>query len=625
MENLTLKSCATRVATSTLLVSCLLAACASAPPAPPSHVAQGDYAAVQRYANTLIARAIDKNKIPGISIALVDDQRVVWSQGFGFSDVAAQRPATADTLYRVGSISKLFTDTAALQLVDSGKLSLDEPVQARLPGFAPRSIDSRSADITPRMLMTHHAGLQRDVLKSFQSDVPQRFTEMTASYGNYLSYQPGQIQSYSNIGLTVLGSLVERVSGTPFEQHVQHAVLEPLGMAHSAFDTAVSKDVQMSKSYKGRDDLPAVALRDVPAGGLNSSVNDLSRFMEMVFADGQSNGHQILKPQTVAAMLQPQNAAVKLDFDTQIGLGWFLQMPDKAPIQGGGVIAGHGGAIDGYRSYMGMLPEHKLGVVVLTNSATGSEPSQHIVEVVLRLALEAKTGIRAPAGDTEDAEKANAASAFVDKPLTTDAIAQWVGDYTTMMGYVHIYSKDDKTLQADALGHTLELRERADGNMGLRYKMLGLMPVNLGRLGFMALSRRTVEGREVLVARNGQREALAGERLHATVLDAQTRRFVDQHLGRYEPLDTGDGKMEVTGVNLLEENGLLIAEVGMVHDRQTLRTVLKPVGKGLAMALGVLADQGEVLEALPVEQGHVDVRALGLTFRKVGQSGGRED
>ncbi len=602
----------------------LLAGCASPPPAPPSDIAPGDYASVQRYGAAVIAHAMEQYKIPGVSIALVDDQRVVWSQGFGFADVAAQRPATADTLYRVGSISKLFTDAAALQLVDQGKLQLDAPVQPLLPGFAPRQVNVQgTADpITPRMLMTHHAGLPRDVIKSFQTAAPPRFTDTTAHFDDYLAYQPGQVLSYSNVGLTVLGSLVERISGTPFEQQLRRTLLEPMGMRHSAFSTAASESLDMSKSYQGHDLLPAVPLRDVPAGGLNSSVNDLSRFVEMVFANGQSNGHQVLQPETLAAMLQPQNVAVPLDFDTQVGLGWFLQMPPKTRIPGAGLVASHGGALDGYRSFMGILPGHNLGVVVLTNSTTGTEASQDIAEAVLRLALQAKTGVHAPNGNAVPGQEAQTGSPFVDKPLAPEVIAQWVGDYTTMLGHVHVESPDGKSLQAKALGHTLALRARADGSLGLSYKVLGLLPVNLGRFGAMGLVRRRVEGREVLLARNGLREALAGERIHASPLDANTRDFVNQHLGRYEPLDAGTEKIELTSIQLLEENGLLIAELGNAHDKQTLRVVLKPVGNHLAMALGVLADQGEVIEALPDDQGHVDVRASGLTFRKVGPSGG---
>ena len=228
----------------------VLAGCASAPPVAPANVVRGDFAAVRSHATELIERAIAREKVQGMSIALVDDQQVVWSQGFGHADAEAKKPATADTLYRVGSISKLFTDTAAIQLVESGKLNLDAPVQKLLPGFAPRSWDGSSVDITPRMLMTHHSGLQRDVAKSFQSETPPRFSELTDHFDGYLVYQPGQMLSYSNIGLTVLGRVVERVGGRPFEEQERHAVLDPLGMSHSAFDAARSSSSEMAKSYK---------------------------------------------------------------------------------------------------------------------------------------------------------------------------------------------------------------------------------------------------------------------------------------------------------------------------------------------------------------------------------------
>ena len=589
----------------------VMAGCAGAPPAPPVNVARGNFLAAQNYATELIERAIAKEQVPGISIALVDDQRVVWSRGFGYADVEAKQPATADTLYRVGSISKLFTVTAAMQLAESGKLNLDEPVQRLLTGFAPRSWDGSSADITPRMLMTHHSGLQRDVAKSFQSRKPPRFTEITDHFDSYLDYNPDQILSYSNIALSVLGSVVERVSGKSFEEQERLALLDPLGMSHSAFAVAVSTSSEMAKSYKGDEVLPALPLRDVPAGGLNSSVNDLSRFMAMIFANGQSGGHQILKPESVAEMLRAQNPDVKLDFDTRIGLGWFLESPDKARIKGGGWAATHGGAIDGYRSHMIILPEHKLGVVVLSNSSTGEGPTQVIARQVLKVALEAKTGIRQP--DVNAAE-----SNFVDKPIESGVVAHWVGNYTTLMGYVRIYSKDGKSLQVDALGHTAQLRERGDGRFGLSYKLLGLLPVNLGSLGTIGLSRRTLEGREVLVAHEGPREALAGERIATTAIDPDLRQFVDRHLGKYEVTNSGDGKVEITSVQFLEDNGVFIAEVGVADEKQTLRVVLKPISGTQAIALGPLGDRGEMVEALPNKNGQIEVQALGLTFRKVG-------
>lgn len=597
-----------------------IAGCASAPPAPPANVARGDFSAAQTYATGLIERAIVKDQVQGISIALVDDQRVVWSRGFGYADAEAKQPATADTLYRVGSISKLFTDTAAMQLAESAQLSLDEPVQRRLIGFAPRSWHESSADITPRMLMTHHSGLPRDVAKSFQSLKPPRFTDLTDHFDSYLAYAPGQLLSYSNIGLTVLGSLVERVSGRPFEEQERLAVLEPLGMSHSAFSAAASPSSEMAKSYKGREALPAVPLRDVPAGGLNSSVNDLSRFMEMIFANGQSGGRQVLKPESVREMLRPQNSDVKLDFDNRIGLGWFLESPDKARIKGGGWAATHSGAIDGYRSHMIILPEHKLGVVVLSNTSTAEEATQIIARQVLKVALQAKTGIRQPDAERPESDEPGGNSSFVGKDLEPDVVAQWVGNYTTPLGYVRIYSTDGKSLQIDALGHTAQLRAREDGRFGLSYKLLGILPVNLGRLGAIALSRQTLDGREILVAQEGARAALAGERIPATAMQSELRRFVEQHLGSYEVIDAGEGKVEITSVRFLEDKGMLIAEVGVADGKQTLRVVLKPVSGTQAIALGPLADRGEMVEALPDKNGQIEVQAVGLTFRKIGST-----
>ncbi|HAT30691.1 MAG TPA: serine hydrolase [Janthinobacterium sp.] len=585
----------------------ILSGCASAPPARPSKVERGDYAAAQGYATALIEAALAKDNVAGLSIALVDDQRIVWSQGFGWADVAGKKAATADTLYRVASISKLFTDTAAMQLVEAGKLDLDAPVQTLLPGFAPKSWSGAGTDITPRALMSHHSGLQRDMGKGFQNREPQRFTALARGFDGYLSYAPGQMLSYSNLGLTVLGSVIEERAGQPFELRMREALLAPLGMAHSDFDTAVSASPDMAKSYDGRRELPAVPLRDVPAGGLNSSVNDLSRFMEMLFAGGRSNGRQVLQPDTLAQMFRPQKAAV-LDFDARLGLGWFLA-PAAAPlIAGGGAAAWHNGSLDGYRSYMLVLPEKKLGVVVLSNSSTAMGPAKEIAAGLMRVALEAKTGIHQP-------DEKPARPAFVDKPLAPEALRQWVGDYTSPMGHLRVYSPDGKSLRADALGHTLDLRERVDGRFGLSYKLLGMLPVNLGEFGRMGLSRRLVAGRELLLTNDGAGEYLAGERLEPAAADALTRDFVDKYLGDYE-IANRDGEVpELSHVRLLQENGLFLAEVSGADG--TVRMVLRPVGVGRALLQGPLADSGDMVQALPDENGRARVLAMGFVLRKV--------
>lgn len=599
----------------------MLAGCATKMPSPPALIARGDFTAVQRYATMLSEQAISKKWVQGISIALVDDQRVVWASGFGYADVEAKQLANADTLYRVGSIAKLFTDTAAMQLVETGLIKLDEPVKAVLPGFSPKWWDTSATPITTRMLMTHHSGLPRDVQKSFQNPQPPRFADEAGNFDGYLAYRPGLMFSYSNVGLSVLGSMVEKASGTRFEDYMHSAVLKPLGMQHSAFDVAASQDAAMAKSYRGDTVMGSVPLRDVPAGGLNSSANDLSRFLMMVFAQGQANGQRVLHANSVAEMLRPQNTDVPLDFDSRMGLGWFLQSPDTARIAGGGWNAAHDGAIDGYRSALMALPEHKLGVVVLTNSYAGSGIVRTIAAQVLKVALEAKTGIRQTGTGEAESGESVAKPSFVDTPLVPEQLASWTGNYSTRMGPVRIHTADNKTLRIDAPGFSGDLLEREDGRFGLRYKLLGLVPAPLGSLGAMGFSRRTVDGRELITVREYGRDSLVGEKLPAAALMPTLApalvKFVDTYSGSYTAVDTGNDKVQFSGVRLFEDQGVLMAEVQFAGRSQTRRMMLRPISSTQALVLGLLADGGDLVQGMIVGDAQVELLAMGLRFRKV--------
>lgn len=554
-------------------------------PTRPASVARDDLASIQTYVTRLVQHEMAQNKVAGLSLALVDDQRVVWAQGFGFADVEQGIPASAETLYRVGSISKLFTDTAAMQLAERGQLDIDKPIQHYLPVFAPKMSQS-SATITPRLLMTHHSGLQRDLLKGFQTPQPQPFASLVDHMASEpLAYAPELVFSYSNVGISLLGTVVQSLSGEPFAQHMQQSVLAPLGMDHSAFETGVLNSPLMSKGYHGREAIPEIPLRDVPAGGLNSSVNDLSRFMSMVFAKGLSDTHQFLKPETVDEMLRPQNSAVQLDFNFQTGLGWMLSTLGKSTIENAGPVAHHSGAIGMFRSQMYLLPRHKLGVVVLANSGTATSVVDHIANETLTLALEAKTGITQPA---------HTKPAWADVSLSADVQSAHVGDYTTLAGLVHI-SADGPALRVSALGHDFKLRPRSDGLLGLDYALLGLMSVDMGTLSEIGFSRRTVAGRDLLVARMGAQVMLVGQRMEPPASLGPWQ----QRLGDYEISNLGDDPKVAKRIRLVEERGFLVLEITQLDEPdQTVRAVLKPVSDTQALLLGPLADSGEAVRSV---------------------------
>lgn len=561
------------------LVLCLatLAGCSSAPTRPAS-VARDDLAATQAYVTRLVQHEMAQNKVTGLSLALVDDQRIVWAQGFGFADVEKSIPASADTIYRVGSISKLFTATAAMQLAERGLLDIDKPVKIKSP-----------ETITPRQLMSHHSGLPRDRLKGFQTPNPQPFASLLDDLASEpLAYPPGQVFAYSNVGISLLGTVLQTLSGTPFAQHLQQSVLTPLGMAHSAFETGVSNSPLMAKGYRGREAVPETPLRDVPAGGLNASVNDLSRFMAMVFADGRSGAQQVLKPETVAEMLRPQNSAVPLDFNFQTGLGWMLSTLGSSTLENAGPVAHHAGAIGMFRSQMYLLPKHKLGIVVLANSGTATRVVDHIATETLALALEAKTGITQPA---------HAKPAWADAPLPAAMQSAHVGHYTTFVGPVHIRA-DGGDLRVNAVGHDFKLRPRSDGLLGLDYALLGLVSLDLGTLSEIGFSRRTVAGRDLLVARVGTQDMLVGQRMEPPASLGAWQ----QRLGDYDISNLGDDPKVAQRIRLMEEQGFLVLEITQVDEPdQAVRAVLKPVSDTQALLLGPLADHGETVRSVTVD------------------------
>lgn len=570
-----------------LAIACtvvVLSGCSVAPPRPES-VARNDYDGIKTYVSQLIRHEMDANAVTGMSIALVDDQRIVWAEGFGYADKENNKPASAQTLYRVGSISKLFTATAAMQLAEQKKLDIDRPLKDALPEFSIRSRFADSAPITPRNLMTHHAGLPRDFSTGMFTKTPEPFTALVRHIrATDAFYPPNHVFSYSNVGITLLGHAIQNASGVPFADYMQHSVLTPLGMTTASFDIGVAKSDLMAKAYRKGALVEEPALRDVPAGGLNANVLDLSHFLSMVFADGRAGTTQVLKPESLREMLKAQNIDVPLDLNFHQGLGWMLSTLGASTIENAGPVAHHAGAMINYRGQLYALPEHKLGVIVLANSASAGRAIDRVATEALGLALEAKTGIKQP-------KRAKVPAA--DPPWPADNLQPYVGDYTSMLGHIHIHL-DGERLRADALGRTFNLVPRGDGQLGLEYKLLGLMSVDLGTLDTIGLTRRNVTGHDVLVARLGAQEMLVGERIQAPKA-ADLAPWL-KRLGRYEIVNAGDDHNFVERIALTEERGFVIVEL-VITDQMgpPQRLVLQPLSEHAALLLGPLADGGGTL------------------------------
>ena len=321
------------------------------------------YQEVARALSALIEQQRAEHKIPAVSVALVDGSRVVWARGFGWADSAAGVPATAATVYRVGSVSKLFTDIAVMQQVEQGKLTLDAPVTRYLPDFHPRN--PFGGEITLRQLTSHRSGLTREppVGHYFDDTEPTLAATVASLNQTSLIYPPGKQTKYSNAGIAVLGEVLERTQGESFYPYLQHAVLEPLGMRASAFQPTAEVRAGLAKGYMWtvdgrRFEAPTFQLGEGPAGSLYTTVLDLSRFMSVLFDKGAlPGGKRLLDRATLDSMWTPQFA--DSGATTGFGIGFGIDTLD------GHRTVGHDGAIYGFATSLEALPDDSLGVVVV--------------------------------------------------------------------------------------------------------------------------------------------------------------------------------------------------------------------------------------------------------------------
>ena len=354
----------------------------------PNVPARKNYKKATALLEHFIQRELQDKKLPAMSVALVDGNQIVWAQGFGFADPEKKIIATAQTVYRVGSVSKLFTDIGIMQLVEQGKINLDAPVSTYLEDFKPANQFAKP--ITLRQLMSHRAGLLREPIAGHYFDDRQVSLADTVQSlnGRELIYEPEQRVKYSNAGLAVVGYALETVAKQPFTDRVQSAVLAPLGMSSSSFELEPRLQQALAKAfiwtYDGRV-FPAPTFEPgmSPAGNLYSTVLDLGRFMIALSKDGRGVGSPVLKADTLAQMWQRQFPNGE---PGNFGIGFMLGSLD------GHRVVGHGGAVYGFATELEFLPDEKLGAVAVTTMDSANGVTKHVVQEALRLMLEAKSG-----------------------------------------------------------------------------------------------------------------------------------------------------------------------------------------------------------------------------------------
>jgi CubicO group peptidase (beta-lactamase class C family) len=310
--------------------------------------------------------------LPGVMVGVVHDQQLVWQKGFGFADVKAKAPMTAETKFRMASHSKMLTAIAVMQLREQGKLRLDDPVQQHLPWFRSQPAGADDGPITVEQLLSHSSGLQREASDHWSSlDFPTE-AELKALMADRQSALAPQVRwKYSNLAYGVAGLLVEELSGQRFAAFAQANILGPLGMTDSSFDRPVpGLAVPYGRRLPdgSREILPFVDARGMAAAtGLTSDLTDMAKFVSAQFRRGPSGGAQILSSGSMREMQRVRSVEENWASGTGLGFGT-LRIRDKS-------FVGHAGGYPGYTTQTLFQPGEKWGVIVLTNT-NDSDPGQ---------------------------------------------------------------------------------------------------------------------------------------------------------------------------------------------------------------------------------------------------------
>lgn len=408
-----------------------------------------DYAQLAAALEQLATREMSIKGIPAISIALVDDQDIVWAKGFRWARPRDSVPATAATVFRAGSVSKIVTDLAAMHLVEEGRLDLDAPVTRYLPEFAPENPDS--TPITLRMLMSHHSGLVREpsVGSYFDAAAPTLAATVASLNASRLVYPPGSRLKYSNAGLAVVGAIVERVTGEPFADYVRRAILQPLGTEQSDFVRTPAIASGLADAFMWTQDgrrfvAPAIEFGMAPAINLYASVTDLAHILVGLL--GATHGDLavpgVVHQASLETMWTPQFTVATTR--TGLGMGFFLSQLD------GRRRVSHDGAVYGFSTLLSALPDDRLGVVVTSTLDGTGAVLERLATWALRAMLATRAGLPLP-------------EQFTTEPLAPGTAARLAGRYVGGLRDVELRRRGDLLYYLAAPGRPpVMLRRRGD-------------------------------------------------------------------------------------------------------------------------------------------------------------------
>ncbi len=465
-----------------------------------------------------VGKAIAKAKVPGAAIAVAETDGLLWSEGFGVRDENGA-PFGPDTVSNIGSVSKLFTAAAIMRLVELGKVELDAPVSRYLPDFKPRSWGPSPDGITIRGLLAHESGLQSDCLSGFSPDysfkeAPARPNEDAVRLASEttICYKPFTIKSYSNLGYSLLGLVVEAASGKSFDTFVANELLRPIGMASSSFRYSADLEGRYARGKVKKDWIDVPVIRDWSAGSMMTSANDMVAFLTATLRSATKgldrNEGGILSPASQQEMWRVQNEGVSRDFDTKQGLAWAIPLWSEYP---GLSFYQHGGDISGFHARLIVEATTGIGVFIMVNGDDAS-----LLPIVQEVFTAFALCERGQSVFVKPEQKKRERPTVLPLP---DALSARVAGSWASPGGLTTVQLVGKRWVMNLSGQKFELVYRGNDVMGLRMRILGVV-LPIKELESLTVTLEHAGGEELLMLRSDGTVAGACDRIAASSLTA---------------------------------------------------------------------------------------------------------
>ncbi len=447
----------------------------------------------------IVVKKMKAADIVGLSLAIVGPKGLVYAKSFGYEDKANKVPVTEKSVFRIGELSELMTASLVLQLVERGKLILEDPVEKYLPELNISSFQQNSfkQKLKIRHLLAHYSGLPSYVPKNSWGRQVPTVTEIIAQLNqDHFAFSPGQTYQYSSINYLLLGHIVEKVSGQSLDAYAQENLFRPLNMENSSFDFERALQNQVSRGYRNGKNYQLLPTRDYPNDGMFSSIKDLSHWLQLLINQEASQG-PVLKKSSITEMLRPQFLDSVYNFELEKGLGWKLDS-ELMDLKGVGRVAWQAGEMPQFQSRLIFLPDQKLAAVLLSNTKV----DKHKGNEKLSLGKILVEGLQRVLKKRDIALQKENVSPLPPKikNLTKD-LSSWSGDYLTPgMGVFQLKIQDGKVIaKLKGVPASALLVPREENLFSLELKVLGLLKVKPKALQRYLFSFKEINEQKILL------------------------------------------------------------------------------------------------------------------------------